>query len=663
MEKKKKTTTWMIFPHCVQTLTLIILILHLPHLSSSSSLDSDLIALQAFKALADSSNNLLSWNASSSPSPCADWRGVACAQGRVSRLVLEGLSLSGESLLPLANLSELRVLSLKNNLLSGAIPDLSSLAALKLLFLSNNSLSGPIPPSVGSLSRLYRLDLSSNDLSGTVPVSLNRLPRLLTLRLDSNRLSGQISGLVLPSLQDLNLSSNALTGAVPPSLASFSAAVFAGNPGLCGQPLAASCRNAASAAAPVPPAAAVVSSSPGSKPEGILSPVDEHRHRGGMSRGAVIAIVVGDFFALVVVSGLLFLFFWRKYSSKTPSHLQEGEKIVYSSSPYGGGGGATAGFERGRMVFFEEGKRFELEDLLRASAEMLGKGGCGTAYKAVLDDGSIVAVKRLRDAPSTIGKRDFEQQMEFLGLLRHPNLVSLKAYYYARDEKLLVYDYMPGGNLFSLLHGNRGPGRTPVEWGVRMRVALGAARGLAHIHGASRTPKLAHGNVKSTNILLDKTGAPRLADFGLALLGPAAAARSGGYRPPEAPADGRRPWASQRGDVYALGVVLLELLTGRVASDSGDLPRWVQSVVREEWTAEVFDLELMRCRGIEEEMVAMLQVALGCTATSPDQRPKISQVVRMIEEIRCGGEANASISPTIESDSVSDSVSEDAHVP
>lgn len=200
----------------------------------------------------------------------------------------------------------------------------------------------------------------------------------------------------------------------------------------------------------------------------------------------------------------------------------------------------------------------------------------------------------------------------------------------------------------------------PVEWGVRMRVALGAARGLAHIHGASRSPRLAHGNVKSTNILLDKTGAARLADFGLAMLGPAATARSGGYRPPEAPADGRRPWSSQRGDVYSFGVVLLELLTGRTASDAGDLPRWVQSVVREEWTAEVFDLELMRCRGIEEEMVAMLQVALGCTTTSPDQRPKISQVVRMIEEIRCGGDPNASVSPTIESDSVSDSVSEDA---
>lgn len=104
------------------------------------------------------------------------------------------------------------------------------------------------------------------------------------------------------------------------------------------------------------------------------------------------------------------------------------------------------------MVFFDGERRFELEDLLRASAEMLGKGGFGTAYKAILDDGNVVAVKRLKDL-NVNGKKDFEQQMEVLGRLKHPNLVGLRAYYFARDEKLLVHDYMPNGNLFWLLHG------------------------------------------------------------------------------------------------------------------------------------------------------------------------------------------------------------------
>jgi len=165
---------------------------------------------------------------------------------------------------------------------------------------------------------------------------------------------------------------------------------------------------------------------------------------------ALIAIIVGDVLVLAIVSLLLYCYFWRNYKLKEGkgSKLFESEKIVYSSSPYP----AQGGFERGRMVFFEGEKRFELEDLLRASAEMLGKGGFGTAYKAVLDDGNVVAVKRLKDAQIT-GKREFEQHMEVLGRLRHPNVVSLRAYYFAREEKLLVYDYMPNATLFWLLHG------------------------------------------------------------------------------------------------------------------------------------------------------------------------------------------------------------------
>ncbi|KAJ8492265.1 hypothetical protein OPV22_013986 [Ensete ventricosum] len=643
--------------------------------SSLGTLEGDLSALQEFKATCDSGGRLASWNRSD-PSPCSSWHGVTCAGGRVTRLVLEGLELAGPACLPaVMRLDQLRVLSLKSNRLSGPIPDLSLFSALKLLFLAHNELSGPIPPSVASLSRLYRLDFGWNNLTGPVPASLNRLSRLLTLRLDSNRLSGAISGLVLPRLQDLNLSSNLLSGAVPPSLAAFPAAAFNGNPALCGGPLP-TCRDvvsdpsrpSASAAAPVSPAAVVVASSPSARPE--IAPPDHAAAgdgRGGMNRLAVVAIVVGDFAVLVLVSGLLFCYFWRKFAGRNPSRLHEGEKIVYSSSPYAvqgneAGSAAGSGFERGKMVFFEETKRFELEDLLRASAEMLGKGGYGTAYRAVLDDGTIVAVKRLREV-HVAGKREFENQMETLGRLRHPNLVPLKAYYYARDEKLLVYDYMPNGSLFFLLHGNRGPGRTPLDWTTRMRIAVGAARGLAFIHQASRSPKLTHGNIKATNILLDKEGNARVADAGLALLGPGAAAvgRAGGYRAPEAPSDGRRPWASQRADAYAFGVVLLELLTGKPAADGGasavDLPRWVQSVVREEWTAEVFDLELMRYKGIEEEIVAMLQIAMSCTAVVPDQRPNMSNVVKMIENIHGGG-AGGDLSPFHDSfDSVSDSPS------
>lgn len=221
-----------------------------------------------------------------------------------------------------------------------------------------------------------------------------------------------------------------------------------------------------------------------------------------------------------------------------------------------------------------------------------------------------------------------------------------------------------------LATGNRGPGRTPLDWTTRLKIAAGAARGLAFIHNSCKSLRLTHGNVKSTNILLDRTGNVRVSDFGLSVFAAPTVAtpRSNGYRAPES-LDVRK--LTQKSDVYSFGVLLLELLTGKCPSvvDNGgpgggygggvvDLPRWVQSVVREEWTAEVFDLELMRYKDIEEEMVGLLQIAMSCTAASPDQRPKISQVVKMIEEIR-----GVEMSPCDDNlDSVSDSpsVSEDA---
>ncbi|GMI74895.1 hypothetical protein like AT1G68400 [Hibiscus trionum] len=635
----------------------------------------DLKPLLDFKSAADKSNKLTSWN--STVDVCT-WTGVACFQNRISRLVLENLDLAG-SFEPLASLTQLRVLSLKQNRLSGPVPDLSSLTALKLLFLSHNEFTGEFPASVTSLFRLYRLDLSFNNFTGEIPFTINRLTHLLTLRLEENRFSGPVSSLNLPNLQDLNVSGNKLSGEIPQSLSSFPVTAFGSNVALCGAPLE-KCKSIKSnptkpgsdgaLASPLMPGRnpTVIASSPSSLPatgNPNKTPNPQRRHNATkISPLALIAIILGDVLVLALVSLVLYCYFWRNYAAKMRegkgSKVLEGEKIVYSSSPYP----SQPGFERGRMVFFEGVRRFELEDLLRASAEMLGKGGFGTAYKAVLDDGNVLAVKRLKDA-NVGGKREFEQQMEVLGRLRHPHLVSLKAYYFAREEKLLVYDYMPNGSLFWLLHGNRGPGRTPLDWTTRLKIAAGAARGLAFIHNTCKTLKLTHGNIKSTNVLLDKSGDARVSDFGLSVFASPTnnAPRSNGYRAPELSSDGRKP--TQRSDVYSFGVLLLEILTGKcpsVVDNNGgagsgysgpvDLPRWVQSVVREEWTAEVFDLELMRYKDIEEEMVGLLQIAMACTSASPDQRPKISHVVKMIEEIR-----GVEVSPCHDQalDSVSDS--------
>lgn len=169
-----------------------------------------------------------------------------------------------------------------------------------------------------------------------------------------------------------------------------------------------------------------------------------------------------------------------------------------------------------------------------------------------------------------------------------------------------------------------------------MRIALAAGRGLAYLHTAA---KVVHGDVKASNVLLrPDPDAAAVSDYGLSpLFGTSAPPnRVAGYRAPEV-METRKP--TFKSDVYSFGVLLLELLTGKAPNQASlgeegiDLPRWVQSVVREEWTAEVFDVELMRYQNIEEEMVQVLQMAMACVQTVPDSRPEIQEVVRMLEDV------------------------------
>lgn len=294
----------------------------------------------------------------------------------------------------------------------------------------------------------------------------------------------------------------------------------------------------------------------------------------------------------------------------------------------------TGGIDKTLMFFGNAPMVFDLDDLLRASAEVLGKGSYGTTYKAALDNGVAMAVKRLKDV--TVNEKAFKDKMEEIGRLDHENLVALRAYHCSANEKLLVYDYLPMGSLSALLHGNRGSGRTPLNWETRSAIALGAARGITYIHSQSSTSS--HGNIKSSNILLTTSYAARVSDFGLAHLATPSATpnRVAGYRAPEV-TDPRK--VSQKADVYSFGVFILELLTGKAPAhallneEGVDLPRWVQSVVREEWAAEVFDLELLRYQNVEEEMVQLLQLAIDCTAQYPDSRPSMTEVTSRIEEI------------------------------
>ncbi|XVF10469.1 hypothetical protein REPUB_Repub07fG0185700 [Reevesia pubescens] len=570
------------------------------------------------QALLDFVNNLhhsrsLNWNETSPV--CNNWTGVTCdANGsRIVEVRLPGIGLNGP--IPpntISRLSALQILSLRSNGISGHFPsDLSNLRNLSFLYLQYNNFTGPLPVDFSVWKNLTIVNLSNNRFSGSIPSSLSNLTHLEALNLANNSFSGVIPDLNLPSLQRINLSNNNLTGSVPKSLLRFPSSVFGGN-------------NISFESIPPQTSPVFAPSSetyPTSKKSGRLG---ETALLGIIVAACVLGIVAFAFLIIVCCSR-------RKrrdvYSRKSQKGEMSPEKVVSRSQ------------DANNRLFFFEGCNytFDLEDLLRASAEVLGKGTFGISYKAVLEDATTVVVKRLKEVG--VGKGTFEQQMEVVGSIKHANVVELKAYYYSKDERLMVYDYYNQGSVSSMLHGKRGEDRIPLDWDARMKIAIGAARGIARIH-MENGGKFVHGNIKSSNLFVNSQQYGCVSDIGLSTIMSSLAApisRATGYRAPEV-TDTRK--AMQPSDVYSFGVILLELLTGKspIHATGGDeiihLVRWVHSVVREEWTAEVFDIELMRYPNIEEEMVEMLQIAMTCVVRMPDQRPKMSELVKMIENVQ-----------------------------
>uniref|UniRef100_A0A0D3HRE7 Protein kinase domain-containing protein n=1 Tax=Oryza barthii TaxID=65489 RepID=A0A0D3HRE7_9ORYZ len=647
---------------------------------------SDTDALTIFRNGADA-HGILAANWSTSNACAGGWIGVGCSGDgrRVTSLSLPSLDLRGP-LDPLSHLGELRALDLRGNRLNGTLDTLLlGVPNLKLLYLSHNDISGAIPDAIARLLRLLRLDLADNSLRGAIPVAaLANLTGLLTLKLQDNLLTGLLPDVTaaLPRLAEFNASNNQLSGRVPDAMrAKFGLASFAGNAGLCGlAPPLPACSFMPREPAPTSPSVpsspqSVVPSNPAASSSSVASSspalaTPESRDgpgKGGLSTGAIAGIVVGNALFLFAMLSLLVAYCCCSTGGESggepPKKRKRGGRVGLEDDDDGGMFGHGKGVQPGRPG--SAGMRSDDggdSDGARSKLVFFGVDGGeddddDDGGRAVLSDGRMVAVKRLRDA-NPCARDEFHRYMDLIGRLRHPNLVPLRAFYYAKQEKLLIYDYLPNGNLHDRLHGHRMSGESPLDWTTRVRLLLGAARGLACVHREYRTSAIPHGNVKSTNVLLDKNGVACVADFGLALLlSPAhAIARLGGYIAPEQE-DNKR--LSQEADVYSFGVLVLEALTGKVpaqypqpspvvAADAAaadaqrkdkrcstavSLPEWVRSVVREEWTAEVFDVELLRYKDIEEEMVAMLHVALACVTPQPEQRPSMADVVRMIESI------------------------------
>uniref|UniRef100_A0ACD5YFF7 Uncharacterized protein n=1 Tax=Avena sativa TaxID=4498 RepID=A0ACD5YFF7_AVESA len=611
-------------------------------------LAADRAALLAFRAAVGPG---LPWDLSAS-SPCA-WRGVRCAnttttgggEQRVVMLQLPGNDLIGQ--VPpgtLGNLTALTTLSLHSNALSGGIPaDIGNCAELRYLYLQGNRLAGEIPDGFFSLALMQRLVLSDNRFTGSVSPEFNRLTRLATLYLENNDLSGTLpADLDLPKLALFDVSGNPLDGPVPASLAGRPASEFSGT-GLCGAPL-----SPCAGTAPPPPSPLLPPSAPAKDSK--------------LSTAAIVGIAVaGAFVALLVVFVVVFLLCFRRRKTKADTSTETAatgdddaspetvsvarwEKSAAKGSRSGSAQMTTASNAR-KLVFVggEPDVAYELESLLHASAEVLGKGWLGTTYRATLEGGvAVVTVKRLREMP--VAEKEFRGAVAALGALRHDNLVPLRSYFFSKEEKLIVYDFVRAKGLSSLLHFPNGA--ASLDFAARARIAQGCARGLAFIHGAGSS----HGNIKSSNVLVTdnaRDGGAYLTDYGLVQLVGAGVPlkRVTGYRAPEV-TDRRR--ASREADVYSFGVLLLELLTGKAPANSVpgsdgavDLPQWVRTVVQEEWTGEVFDAAIANEARVEEEMVRLLQLATDCTEHRADARPAMADVAARIEDIAASAQRKA----------------------
>ncbi|XP_051150956.1 probable inactive receptor kinase At5g67200 [Andrographis paniculata] len=615
--------------------------------SSSPAAAADASALLDFKSKADLGNKLRFSSKNGSSFAFCKWEGVSCSGYRAVKVVIESMDLAGVFAADtLTRLRQLRVLSLQNNSLTGPIPDLSGLTDLKALFLSRNYFSGGVPPSVAALHRLKTLDLSRNMLAGSIPAALNGLDRLVYLRLDFNRLNGSVPALNQSSLEVFNVSHNALTGAIPvtPALSRFNLSSFALNPGLCGEIVHTECHSdrpffSQTSTARAPPALGQTAPVHGGVELNGDGTVQKHKRTAlaiGFSAGA----------SLLVVALLCFILAAKK------RRRGEVTKMGLDPSVTGNTEAAVMRIEEendeleekvkqvqeeklqmvgksGNLVFCAgEPPVYTMDQLMRASAELLGRGTMGTTYKAVLDSRLIVTVKRLDGGRlSNTSQEIFEGHMESVGGLRHPNLVPLRAYFQAKEERLLVYDYQPNGSLLSLIHGSKSAKARPLHWTSCLKIAEDVAQGLCFIHQAWR---LVHGNLKSSNVLLGSEFEACLTDYCLAALSTAPPseedADSAAYKSPEILKFSHQE-ATSKSDVYSFGVLLLELLTGKHPSQHpnpnlnlDDMIRWMRSL-RDD------DKE-------ETRLEMLLDVGMACRIASPEQRPTMWQVLKMIQEIK-----------------------------
>lgn len=302
-------------------------------------------------------------------------------------------------------------------------------------------------------------------------------------------------------------------------------------------------------------------------------------------------------------------------------------------------------------VFLKSLSKMRFSDLMKATDNfhkdnIIGGSRTGTMYRAMLPNAQFLIVKRLQDSQHQ--KKEFASEMNTLGSLKHRNLVPLLGFCEAGKERLLVYEYMENGSLYDQLHPLESEAASDMDWPLRVRIAIGAAKGLAWLHH-NCNPRIIHRNISSKCILLDMDFEPKLSDFGLArLMDPIDTHLSTfvngefgdlGYVAPEYP---QKLVATPKGDVYSFGVVLLELITGEKPthvtkapeSFKGSLAEWITELSSKSLLKTAIDKTLLQ-KGFdnENELTQFLKVACKCVLPTPKERPTMFEVYQLLRAI------------------------------
>lgn len=571
------------------------------------------------------------------------------------------------------NLSNLVYVDLSENQLSGELfIGLNEAQNLRHLNLACNRFSQPELLHLGKLSGLEYLNLSETNLIGPIPNEISLLSSLRTIDLSKNRLNGSFPLLGIQDLQVLDVSYNNLSGNIPinvlEKLHGMERFNFSyNNLTYCGSDISPEIASSAFIGS--------VNSCP------IAANPDFFKRKAKKNAGLKLALAL-TISMVCLLFGLLFLAF----GCRRKTRMWEVKQISYKeeeavSGPFAFQADSTTWVADVKqatsvpvVVFQKPLLNFTFADLLSATSHfdrgtLLAEGRFGPVYRGFLPGGFHVAVKVLVHG-STMTDQEAARELEYLGRIKHPNLVPLTGFCLAGEQRICIYDYMENGNLQNLLHDlplglqttedwstdtweednnnsirNAGPEGLLTNWRFRHKIALGTARALAFLHHGC-FPAIIHRDVKASSVYLDHNLEPRLSDFGLAKifgnsLEDEIARGSPGYVPPEfldqQSISPRIP--TPKSDVYGFGVILFELTTGKKPIDDdypeekdSTLVSWIRGLVRKNQASRAIDVKI-RGTGLESHMVEALKIGYLCTADHPSKRPSMQQVVGLLKDI------------------------------